>query len=276
MTDSLVSGGIDVLLPVYALANRSQLQRSIASVYEQKHPAQNLWVLINGGDELDRHQAAAFVDSQVRSTHSTVLQVVCLEDAGIASALNHGMALSRAEWLARLDTDDRMVPARLQSMVDYLRCCLEAQKPLPDVIGSAVAVLDAQGEQPTGQILYRPSSDHAIRRYLCRGNPFMHPSVMIRRSLLLEVGGYRAIPQAEDLDLWLRLSRIHGVHFANLRMPLTLYTLSQGSESHQRDSFLYSALCRLRHCDSPGRSLLFAPKILFDLIRYLQRLLLWR
>lgn len=265
-----------MLLPVYALANRSQLQRSIASVYEQRHPAQNLWVLINGGHEQDRQQAAAFVDSQVRSFHSTALQVICLEHAGITTALNHGIALSQAEWLARLDTDDRMLPERLLSMVDYLQYCLDAQKPLPDVIGSAVAVLDAQGEQPTGQILYRPCTDSLIRRYLCRGNPFMHPSVMIRRSLLLEVGGYRAIPQAEDLDLWLRLSRMEGVYFANLRMPLTLYTLSQGSESHQRNSFLYSALCRLRHCDTPARTLLFAPKILFDLLRYCQRLLLWR
>ena len=274
MSDSCISGGIDVLLPVYALANRSQLQRSIASVYEQKYPAQNLWVLINGGHELDRQETAAFVDSQACNSHSTVLQVVCLEDSGITTALNQGLALSQAEWLARLDTDDRMLPERLLSMVDCLHDCLAAEKPLPDVIGSAVAVLDAQGEQPTGQILYRPCSDQAIRRYLCRGNPFMHPSVMIRRSLLLEVGGYRAIPQAEDLDLWLRLSRMEGVHFANLRTPLTLYTLSEGSESHQRNSFLYSALCRLRHCDTPARALLFAPKILFDLLRYLQRLLL--
>jgi glycosyltransferase involved in cell wall biosynthesis len=276
VSDSCVSGGIDVLLPVYALANRSQLQRSIASVYEQKYPAKNLWVLINGGQEFDRQQLAAFVDSQDRPSHSTVLHAVCLEEIGITVALNRGLALSQAEWLARLDTDDRMVPERLQSMVDYLRRCLEAQKPLPDVIGSAVAVLDAQGERATGQILYRPCTDQGIRRYLCRGNPFMHPSVMIRRSLLLEVGGYRPIPQAEDLDLWLRLSRIEGVQFTNLRQPLTLYTLSQGSESHQRNSFLYSALCRLRHCDSPSRTLLFTPKIMADLLRYFQRLLLWR
>ena len=267
---------IDVLLPVYALADRAQLQRAIASVYAQHRPAQNLWVLINGGRDADRRQLSAFVCSQAPISHSTALQVVCLEHAGITAALNQGMALSRADWLARLDTDDQMLPERLLLMMEHLRQCHAAQLPVPDVIGSAVALLDSQGERSTGLVFSRPCSNRAIRRYLCHGNPFMHPSIMMRRTLLLEVGGYRPIPQAEDLDLWLRLSRINGVHFANLKQALTLYTLSMGSQSHQRDSFLYSALCRLRHCETPVRALLFAPKILFDLARYLQRLILWR
>lgn len=269
------SWSVDVLLPVYAKTDHASLQRSILSVLGQTLPAQTLWVLINGATAIDRALLSDFVRSLLPSLPPTVVQVVCLETAGITAALNRGMMLSQADWLARLDADDCMRPQRLQTMVAHLQACHRAGRPLPDVLGSAVTVLDSSG-RPTGRQLQRPCSDRAIRRYLCYGNPFLHPSVILRRSRLQQLGGYRPIPQAEDLDLWLRLARFADVRFANLREPLTLYSLSEGSLSHQRDSFLRSAICRLRHCDSPLRALLFAPKILVDLLRYLQHVMLQR
>jgi len=267
-----VVSSIDVLMPVYALAEWPLLQRSIASVYAQEHPAQTLWLLINGASDEDRQRLATRLRTLVLPrAHPTVLQLEVLEQAGITAALNRGLVLSQAQWLARLDADDRMAPERLRLMLEHLHRCQQTGRPLPDVIGSAVAVLDAHGENPTGLVLQRPCGDAAIRRYLWMGNPFMHPSVMLRRDLLLQVGGYRPTPSCEDLDLWLRLVRIPGVTFANLPDPLTLYTLRPGSLSHQRDSFLHVALCRLRHCDSPLRAMLHAPKILIDLMRFLMR-----
>lgn len=263
---------IDVLMPVYARAEWPLLRRAIASVYAQEHPAHALWLLINGASAEERKDLVARLRTlALPQGHPTVLQLEVLEQAGITAALNRGLAVSKAQWVARLDADDRMAPERLRLMVAHLLRCQQAGRPLPDVIGSAVAVLDAHGEHPTGLVLRRPCGDAAIRRYLWMGNPFMHPSVMLRRDLLLQVGGYRPTPSCEDLDLWLRLVRIPGVNFANLPDPLTLYTLRPGSLSHQRDSFLHVALCRLRHCDSPLRAMLHAPKILIDLMRFLMR-----
>jgi glycosyltransferase involved in cell wall biosynthesis len=270
-----VVNSIDVLMPVYALAEWPLLQRAIASVFAQDHSAQTLWLLINGASAEERQRLAARLRTQaLPQGHPTVLQLEVLEQAGITAALNRGLALSQAQWLARLDADDRMAPERLRLMLDHLHRCQQAGRPVPDVIGSAVAVLDARGEQPTGAVLRRPCSDAAIRRYLWLGNPLMHPSVMLRRALLAQVGGYRPSPSSEDLDLWLRLARLPGVTFANMPQPLTLYTLRPGSLSHQRDSFLHVARCRLRHCDTPVRALFHAPKIVSDLLRYVLRRLL--
>ena len=268
MNASEVVESIDVLLPVYALADRPLLARAVASVFAQQCPAQILWVLINGGSAADRQDLVAAVNTLVPPSADTVMQVVVLDQQGITAALNRGLALSQAQWLARLDADDRMLPQRFQNTLLYLQACRQAGRPVPDVIGSAMAVLDAHGHEPTGQVLRRPGSDRAIRRYLCIGNPFLHPSVMMRRSVLAAAGGYRPSPGTEDLDLWLRLARFQGVIFANLNEALTLYTLRPGSLSHQRDSFLRSALCRWRHCNSPQRVLIYAPKVLSDLLRY--------
>jgi glycosyltransferase involved in cell wall biosynthesis len=272
---------IDVLLPVYALADWRLLQRAITSVWAQDSPAETLWVLVNGASPDDRQRLAERVFALVphliaASGRPPTIQVALLEQPGITPALNHGLALSQARWLARLDADDRMAPERLRLMRDHLHRCRQAGSPVPDVIGSAMEVLDARGDHPTGQLLQRPCRDRAIRRYLCVGNPFLHPSVMLRRALLLQVGGYRSSRGTEDLDLWLRLARLPGVTFANLPMPLTSYTVRSGSLSHQRDSFLQSALCRWRHCNSPWRVLLFWPKIISDLMRFVLAGGLWR
>ena len=259
---------IDVLLPVHARADRPMLRRAIASVLEQQRPAQTLWVLINGGAASERQQLADALADLASPHHPTSLQLQQLELVGIAAALNHGLGCSEADWLARLDADDCMQPQRLGQMEAHLQRCRQQGLPVPDVLGSAVALLDASGQPLAGQVMRRPSSDQAIRRYLLVGNPFLHPSVMLRRSLLLAVGGYRSSPGTEDLDLWLRLAGRPGVRFANLPEPLTQYCIRPGSLSHQGDSFLQSALCRLRHCDSPLRTLLHGPKILSDLLRY--------
>jgi len=265
---------IDVLLPVFTLAERPLLARSIGSIFAQELPAKTLWVLINGGLKHERQQLATFVQALAPTGHPTELEVVCLDQPGIATALNRGLSLSQAEWLARLDADDSMNPQRLRLMVEYLQRCSQAGVNVPDVIGSAVAVMNASGESPSGRVMRRPCRNWAIRGYLYIGNPFLHPSVMMRRMLLQQVGGYRPCRGTEDLDLWLRLSRISYVTFANLPEPLTLYSIRPGSLSHQRDSFLHSASCRLNHCDTPLHLLLHGPKVLSDLLHYLAVLLM--
>lgn len=269
MNITSVPVSIDVLMPVHAQADRRLLERAIASVFAQDLPPANLWVLINGGHLADRQQLALELPALFPFPSPTAMRLELLDQAGITPALNWGIEQSKADWLARLDSDDRMHPQRLCQMVAYLEQCRQVGLPQPDVLGSSVAILDPRGEHSTGQLLRRPCRDRAIRRYLCFGNPFIHPSVMLRRSLLLQVAGYRSVPQAEDLDLWMRLARIKGVHFSNLPEPLTFYTLAPGTLSHGRDSFLWSALCRLRHVTSPWWLVIYSPKIIVDLLRYL-------
>jgi cellulose synthase/poly-beta-1,6-N-acetylglucosamine synthase-like glycosyltransferase len=259
---------IDVLLPVYVGADRCLLELAISSVFAQQYPAQALWVLINGGTAAERQNLIDGLAHLAPAGHVTRLQLLSLQEVGIAAALNQGLAHSDADWLARLDADDRMLPERLAVMVRHLERCRQAGSAVPDVLGSAVLLLDAAGQPLAGKRLRRPCRDRAIRRYLLVGNPFIHPSVMVRRALLAQVGGYRSSRGTEDLDLWLRLVGQPGISLANLPQALTMYAIRPGSLSHQADSFLQSALCRLRHCRSPWMALLHTPKILSDLMRY--------
>jgi hypothetical protein len=62
-------------------------------------------------------------------------------------------------------------------------------------------------------------SESDIRREIFIESPFAHPSVMFRKSIVLEAGGYQEHGWAEDYDLWLRLY-IGGKHFAKLDQVL--------------------------------------------------------
>lgn len=260
---------VDVLLPFVVHGDQDQLARAIQSIYGQRVPARQLFVLVNGGLAVEREQCIDSLIVLVRDDHVTRLQFVNCSQGGIAAALNYGIHLSDAECVARLDADDAMLPERLELMQQHLDHCRHEGLSVPDVLGTPVLVDGETGSSQVKRLQIKPTTDAAIRRRLLWGNPFAHPTVLLRRQLLVDVGGYRPIKAAEDLDLWLRLACCPGVTFANLPIPLTRYTLAPGSLSHSPDSFLGSAQARLRNIKNPADLLLHAPKISLDLARYL-------
>jgi glycosyltransferase involved in cell wall biosynthesis len=260
---------VDVLLPFVVHGDQGQLARAIQSVYDQRVPARQLFVLVNGGVSVERDQCIDTLAVLAREDHVTRLQFISCPQSGISAALNYGMHFSDADWVARLDADDAMLPTRLELMQQHLVHCCHEGLPVPDVLGTPVLVEGASGSAQVQRLQCKPTTDASIRLNLLWGNPFAHPSVLLRRQLVLDVGGYRPIKAAEDLDLWLRLARWPGVTFANLPIPLTRYTLAPGSLSHSPDSFLGSAQARLRNIKNPADLLLHSPKIVVDLARYL-------
>jgi hypothetical protein len=59
-------------------------------------------------------------------------------------------------------------------------------------------------------------------------SPFNHPTVVYRRSAVLEAGGYRDLPLLEDYWLFTRMIA-GGARVANVAEPLVLYRVDAGS-----------------------------------------------
>jgi len=77
-----------------------------------------------------------------------------------------------------------------------------------------------------------PVDELNLRYQLLFNNPFVHSSVLLRRSALLQVGGYTTDPDRqppEDYELWSRLSRIGSM--ANIGEVLMTYREIPGSMS---------------------------------------------
>jgi hypothetical protein len=95
-----------------------------------------------------------------------------------------------------------------------------------------------------------PFTDAEIRARLPSENCLYHPTVMLRRQPILELGGYRAeFKNAEDYDLWLRACRSH--QLANIPRPLLRYRLSTGGMTIGRkwEQLRYVFLAQESHRD---------------------------
>ncbi len=136
-----------------------------------------------------------------------------------AAASNVGIALARGVFVAVMDADDIAMPERLEKQVRFLDAHAEV-----GAVGGAMVLMTPDG-RVTGERRYR-ISDAAIRKGIFKYNPFCHPSVMMRRSLVLEAGLYDPhYATAEDYDLYFRLGKV--AKFANLAEVLLRYRVRE-------------------------------------------------
>lgn len=115
----------------------------------------------------------------------------------LAAALNKGVSLARAPFLARMDSDDLALPTRFEDQLNYLMA-----HPLIDICGTAAIIIDREGREIAE---FHPAEDNkAIRIVIEYAPPLFHPTWMMRRKILNVLKGYRDLPYAEDYDFLLR------------------------------------------------------------------------
>ena len=202
---------ISVLLPVYNAG--PPLRQAIDSVLAQDHLDFELIVIedcsTDGSAGVIRDYAAR--DGRVRAVYHR-------QNAGLAATLNEGLQLAGGELVARMDQDDESLPNRLSVQARFM-----AERPEVAVAGSHVYYM---GPRRSADRLFEvPTEPDEIRRVLPAYNPMYHPSVIMRRDEIRELGGYRAeFKNAEDYDLWFRASKAFDI--ANVPQPLLRYRFS--------------------------------------------------
>ena len=195
-----------------ALNEEKRLPRAIRSILDQTCRDFELLIVNDGSTDGTPRVLEEFAkqDGRVRWFQNASRQ-------GLGGSLNRCAGEARGEFLARMDADDVSLPSRLEEQV----CFLDAH-PEVDIVGTAAYKVDDTGKI-TGTMSAEPDHDRMVRR-IYRRNPFIHPSVMMRRVTFARLGGYdESLPLGcEDYDLWLRASR--SCRFANLSKPLLMYT----------------------------------------------------
>lgn len=123
---------------------------------------------------------------------------------GIVKALNIGFEHAKSTLVARMDADDRMHPHRLQLQFTHMD-----QNPDIDLLACRVRLFSSDpisnGLQKYIDWQNLCTTREQIRANLFNEAPFAHPSVMIRRQCVRDIGGYIEGPFPEDYELWLRL-----------------------------------------------------------------------
>ncbi len=157
---------------------------------------------------------------------------------GLARALNRGLRLASAPLVARLDADDVALPERLARQVAFLDA-----RPEVGLLGSACRAIGPSGDPLDDE--RPPQDDAAIRRALIRRNPFVHSTIVVRRSVIDRAGGYdESLPVAQDYELWMRASGV--TRMANLPDVLVLRRLGPDRVSVARDTERLRAEVRVK------------------------------
>jgi glycosyltransferase involved in cell wall biosynthesis len=160
-----------------------------------------------------------------------VLSNLFSKNRGASWTVNEALKQARGQYFAILNSDDYFLPGKLDLQVRFL----DEHPGIVAVFGWP-CFIDERGEPLADDKLSNwfetknQSREEWLRRFFIIGNQLCHPTVMLRRSCLDEVGAYDPrLAQTPDFDLWIRICSRHNIHV--LPQPLTAYRVLEGGRN---------------------------------------------
>lgn len=185
---------VTVVMPVY---NTKQvwLQQAIDSILNQTYRDFKFLIIDDGSKDETRE----YLLKRARED-SRIILVFNEKNMGLIATLNKAISLVDTEWIARMDDDDVSLPDRLQLQVEAIE-----KHPHLDYFGMLKNLINSEGkpirlERSTEDVL--PES---IGTSLIWGCAYAHPTMMYRKKVIEQAGGYPQCLYAEDYALWARL-----------------------------------------------------------------------
>lgn len=146
------------------------------------------------------------------------------EKQGLSKALNKGFELAKGEFIARMDADDISLDNRIEQQVNYMLA-----NPGVGILGTQIIAIGSKAR-------LLPVTHKDITWHLFNACPFLHPSVMFRRSVVFEHRLFYdpSYDGAEDLELWVRAAQV--TRLANLDKAYVKYRYHFGTHQAMIDT----------------------------------------
>lgn len=272
---------VTVLMSVYN--GEKYLSEAIDSILAQTYPDFEFLIIDDASSDASREIVKSYADPRIRLIANT-------ERKGLAANLNRGIQLARGEYIARMDADDISMSERLQKQVAFMQAN-------PDIAASGTCAID-MNESGRDLKVRKVVRGEALRRWVWVPSPLIHPSVILRKSVVEKFGYDVSLELAEDYGLWIGLHcagerldnlnevllryRVHAqsVTSSNRTIQLlTTYTIFKRAHpelllsfeefnSLISQEFLVNPLRRHRHLQQLTRSGLFSFELVKNTIRY--------
>lgn len=130
--------------------------------------------------------------------------------------------MSVGKYIAIIHSDDLWLPKKLKKQVVYMESH-------PDCAAcfTHAALIDEHGKpirksDMKENIFCQPNRTQAewLRYFFTKGNCLCHPSILIRRDILIGLGRNRALRQLQDLSKWVLLLKHHSIHIVQEELTL--------------------------------------------------------
>jgi glycosyltransferase involved in cell wall biosynthesis len=176
---------------------------------------------------IDSEDTIDLQDAISKLNRSDEVRLVHQENRGLLASTNRGLSMARGQYIARMDGDDINHSERFDRQV----CFLE-DTPEVGVLGVQADKIDAEGKLKGEWKRSLPTDPEVAAWRLLFNVCFCHPTVMMRRSLLEDLGGYAEGPPGLDYELFARA--VLETRMTNLPDTLFRHRRHEGSVSVNR------------------------------------------
>ena len=159
------------------------------------------------------------------------IKIISRENKGFLISLEEGISLSRGTYIARIDADDIWKSNHLELILNKF---FENSKLV--LIGSNAIYINEKNEQIG--LTHLNITHTSITKALLKDNPFIHSSVVFKKSAYKQTQGYligkdEKSKHISDYNLWFELSKTG--ECANIQKHTVLYRILDSSMSRQID-----------------------------------------
>ena len=185
------------------------VERALRSVINQKYNKIEIVVVDDSPDDYPLRNLVKDKVLSYKSIVSNLKYVMHQKNLGACAARNTGVAESNGEILGFLDDDDEWTPNKVEVMIGRFQ-----DQEVGLVYGNNILINDDTGEE---KVVIRNEITGKIYDKLILENFIGSTSFpLIRRESLVAVGGFDVNMQsAQDVDLYLRISRKYSIDYVN-------------------------------------------------------------
>jgi glycosyltransferase involved in cell wall biosynthesis len=196
---------VSVVLPVYNCED--YICESVKSILCQTFVDFELLIIDDGSIDSTYKKISHFKDPRVI--------LIKQKNKGLPITLNQSFQIARGKYIARQDADDFSYPDRLEKQVKFLESNLDV-----GIVGTWAEIM--VGRTKSERSLRHNPEKNKIRFDVLFDSPFVHSSIMLRKKVFDDIGGYKpAFMPVEDYEYWTRvLEKYNG---ANIPEILQLY-----------------------------------------------------
>lgn len=244
---------ISVICSAYNMAEVFSFRQSIESILSQSVRDFEMIICDDGSHDSTRSVLESYASRDER------IKIISNErNLGLAASLNRCIGLSRCEYIARHDLDDISHPNRFEKQLSFLEKNLDVA-----LVGCGIYLFDKNGVHGKRELPRNVENEDFLF-----SSPYVHGSVMMRRSALLSVGRYRVsriTRRTEDYELFMRMQ----ARFRGANLPDKLYYYLEDESARRRRKYRYridEAIVRARGFTTLGLMPRGIPYVLKPLI----------
>jgi glycosyltransferase involved in cell wall biosynthesis len=222
------------------------IQEALFSILQQDYP--NIELIVVDDASIDKSQEAIKHFFESHQVNFPTYFIFHQENQGNCKSFNEALALCKGRYIIDFALDDVMLPERIGRQVVFFEQC----SPQTGIIFSNAEIIAENGDfikyhyalDSNGTTRSLPPQGKVFRELLAK-HFICPPTMMMRKTMLSELGGYDESLAYEDFDLWIRASQNYEFayqDFVSTRYRQSQQSLSQKFYQKKQNPLLHSTL----------------------------------